>query len=244
VDLWAGATLWISLGGRHRIVLGTQSMGGYSHVRYFWSYIAASTLVFYLHYFFSIIFLTHLAYLIYSSLFERRDVCWRRVVAGYCVIGILVAPLWPHVRLLLHEAHTLPFAPRPEVAAFVSFVAPSMVIFGLFVSALVVQFLFPDFLRRPQALSRGFFMLLFAWWLLGPAVFFGVSFSTPMRVFLPRYLAFSLPAQALLLAYMGYSIFGALGGRIWALIAVLLSTGVQSVSLPAEVSDPKSSCPS
>jgi len=45
-----------------------------------------------------------------------------------------------------------------------------------------------------------------------------------MRVFVPRYLACAIPAQTLLIAYAGYSIFGVLGGRIWALAAIFLTT--------------------
>jgi len=194
-------------------------------VPYLLSYIAASALVIYLHYFFSIIFLSHLAYLLYLFFFHRREVRWLQIVGAYCAIAVLVAPLSPHIRLLLHEGHTLPFTPRPDIYQLTGFLAEPILTLGALVSALIFQFLLPGLLRRPAALDRGLFVLLFSWWILGPIVFFGVSLATPMRVFVLRYLAFSVPGQALVLAYVGYSVFGALGGRMWALMAVLLSTG-------------------
>jgi hypothetical protein len=52
-----------------------------------------------------------------------------------------------------------------------------------------------------------------------------------MRIFVPRYLAFSLPAQGLLFAYLGYRLFGGAGARVWALGAVVLFAANPIVAL-------------
>jgi len=70
--------------------------------------------------------------------------------------------------------------------------------------------------------DRAFLFLLTAWWLLGPSLFMVVSKATTMRIFVPRYLSFSYPAQALLFTYLGYLLFDAAGARVWALTAVVL----------------------
>ena len=187
-------------------------------------YIAACTLVIYFHYFFAVIFLAHAVYLLYAFAIDRRFDRWTYILGAYAVIVILATPLWPHIKLLLHEAHTLPFVARPTIQQLTEFLLPSMIMLGALTSAFLVQFFFPDVLRRPIPLQRGVLVLLFCWWLIGPALFFLASILTPMRVFVPRYLAFSVPAQALLVAYIGYTVFGAISARIWAIVAVLLST--------------------
>ena len=188
-------------------------------------YIVSSALVVYFHYFFAVIFLAHACYLLYVFLIDRQSTHWKRIIGAYLAIGILVCPLWPHMRLLLREAHTLPFVAPPTIPQLTEFLLPSLLIFGALTAALIVQFFFPNALRKPPAFDRSFLVLLFAWWLLGPAIFFLTSVATPMRVFIARYMTFAVPAQALILAYIGFSVFGPASSRVWALLAVLLSTG-------------------
>lgn len=193
-------------------------------LRFVLYFIAASTLVVYLHYFFSIVFLCQALYIGYVFIAERRVHRWTHLLAAYALIGVLIIPLVPHMRLLLREAHTLPFAPAPSFNELCeSLLFPAFAL-GLFLAALLIQFAFPNSSRRPRASSRSLSVLLLSWWLVGPALFFAASVATPMRVFLPRYIASALPGQTLLLAYAGYSLFQTLPARFWAVCGVLLST--------------------
>ncbi len=192
--------------------------------RYLFGYVVASTLIVYLHYFFAAIFLCHALYLGYVFVVERRVRCWHHLLASFGAIGLLIAPLFPLMRSLLREAHTLPFASAPQATELSESLLPTMVAFGLFAAAIVAQFVFPTGFRKPRPLSRSFSVLLVSWWSLTPVLFFAVSVATPMRVFLPRYIASAVPGQTLLLAYAGYSLFQTLTARCWVLCAVLLST--------------------
>lgn len=193
-------------------------------LRFVLYFITASTLIVYLHYFFSIVLLCQALYIGYVFVVERRVQRRTHLLAAYAVIGVLIIPLVPHIRLLLHEAHTLPFAPAPSFNEFYeSLLSPTFAL-GLFLAALLIQFAFSNSSRRPRSPSRSLSVLLLSWWLVGPVVFFAASVATPMRVFLPRYIASALPAQTLLLAYAGYSLFQTLPARYWALCGVLLST--------------------
>ncbi len=193
-------------------------------IRFILYFVVASTLVVYLHYFFAIVFLCQALYIAYVFAVERRVHRWRSLLAAYALIGVLITPLVPHIRLLVREAHTLPFTAPPTVNDFCESLLSPMLSLGLFLAAFLVQFAFPNSLRRPRPVSRSLLVLLLSWWLLAPSIFFAASVATPMRIFLARYIASAVPGQALLLAYAGYSLFQALPARFWALCWVLLST--------------------
>lgn len=192
--------------------------------RFILYFVAASTLVVYLHYFFSIVFLFQAVYIAYVFLIERRVDRWPYLLAAYALIGLLITPLFPHMRLLLHEAHTLPFAPAPSVNELCESLLSPLLSLGLFLSAFLVQFVLPDSFRKPRPANRSLSVLLLSWWLLAPCLFFAASIATPMRVFLPRYIASAIPGQTLLLAYAGYFLFKNLSARFWVVCGVLLST--------------------
>lgn len=187
-------------------------------------YVAASTSIVYLHYFFIAIFVCHAAYLAFVLLLERRRERWQELLASYGLSIALTAPLWPHMRLLLREAHTLPFTAPPTPIDLYQSLLPTLVAFGALASALVVQMLVPKSFRMPQPLSRSLSCLLITWWVLIPVLFFVASVASPMRVFLPRYFASSVPGQVLVITYAGYSVFRAVAARIWVVGLVLLST--------------------
>jgi hypothetical protein len=189
-----------------------------------WAYVVASTLVIYFHYMFGMIFVCHAVYLAYVFGIERRWSGWGQLLLGYVGIGVLCLPLAAHMRLLLHEAHTLPYVPAPDALELSEALLPATIAFGLFAAAILTQFIFRGSLRKPVALSRSLTVLLLSWWLITPIFFFAASISTPMRVFLPRYIASAIPGQTLLLAYAGYTVFEGLSARVWILCAVFLST--------------------
>jgi hypothetical protein len=201
--------------------------------RYLIGYVVASTLIFYLHYLFAVLFGAHAAYLAVVFLLERRLLRWRELIVAYAAIGALVLPLLPHIRLLLREGHTLVFSEAPSAVNLTDWLLPSMVAFGLVLAALLIQLLVPGCFgfsndcfndKRPPILQQSLLVLLLTWWLIGPVLLFLVSKATPMRMFVLRYLVYSVLAQVLLLAYAGYALFGPRMASAWALIAVVLST--------------------
>jgi hypothetical protein len=80
---------------------------------------------------------------------------------------------------------------------------------------------------------RAFRVLIGSWWLLGPLVFCLASQATSMRIFVPRYLAFSLPGQSLLLAFLVCRVLGSARARLCAFAAVLLFAANPALSVRA-----------
>jgi hypothetical protein len=186
-------------------------------------YMVASILVIYLHYFFAAIFAVHFLYLAYVYAVERRRERiweWAAAMAG---VVLSATPLVPHLKLLVGERNTLPFIHPPELSDLTELLTPSLLIAGLLAAGCVLALLWPVHLRAKEA-SGGlaFLMLAAAWWLFAPVLFTVVSRATPMRILVPRYVAPSYCAQALLLTWVGYRLFGGVGARVWALLGVAL----------------------
>src|SRR5205823_5873696 len=70
-------------------------------IRHLLWFIASATLVIYLHYFFAAILVCQAFYIAYVFVVERRVHRWAHLLAAYALVGVLVAPLVPHMRLLL-----------------------------------------------------------------------------------------------------------------------------------------------
>jgi hypothetical protein len=185
-------------------------------------YVLASTLVIYLHYLFAAIFGVQILYLLFVLLVDRRTSRWLEILCAGVVVIILALPLIPQLKLLASESHTYSFAGAPPLKDLTDYLVPSVLVLGLLVVGYLLPVFYPNLVRRDIKLQPAFLFFLAAWWLLGPTLFFAVSKWTSMHIFVPRYLAFSLPAQALLFAYIGIRLFGSAGARVWALAAVLL----------------------
>lgn len=187
-------------------------------------YIAASTLILYFHYFFAVVFCVHLAYLLHASLLARLPVRWTRIIGAWFAVGVLALPLLPHMLLIAREAHTFQYSRKPMVLELIGDVLPMLLAFGLFLSALLVQFLFPGMLRRAAPLTRPDTVLALMLWLLGPVLLFALSLAVSGNFFFDRYFGYALLGQALVLAYAGWSVFESEAARVWVLLAAILST--------------------
>jgi mannosyltransferase len=185
-------------------------------------YACAVTLVLYLHYFFAAILAAHALYLAYMFFVDgRRERMFELIGAGAAAL-LLALPLVPHIRLLMSEGHTLPFGSPPSLQALTDLLAPSLLIAGLLIAGCVLSWAGPATDCETKPPGRAFLVLLITWWLVGPVLFWAASRATPMRIFVPRYLAYTYPAQALLLTWLGCALFGAARARIWALAGVLI----------------------
>jgi hypothetical protein len=189
------------------------------------AYILSSTLIIYLHYLFSFVFAVHALFLLYELVLSRRFSRAWEILAGYLVVALLAVPLAPHLRLLLHESHTLPFGAKPTAVSLAELLMPPAFIAGIFAAGLVVHFAWPGTVSESARLKPALSVMLLAWWSLGPLFFFIVSNTTSMMVFIDRYLSYSAMAFALLISYAAYSIFGKRRSYVWALLVVLLTTG-------------------
>jgi hypothetical protein len=189
------------------------------------SYVISSTLVFYFHYMFSPIFVAQAVFLLYELLLKRRFRRSGELLAGYLAIALLVIPIVPHMLLLLREAHTMAFELKPSAAVLAGVLVPPVLAVGLFASALLVHLAWPHASGPGTRLSPTLSAMLLAWWSAGPLLLFVVSSTTSMQAFAERYLSYSGLALVLLLTYAGYSVFGRRIGLIWALVAMLLTTG-------------------
>ncbi len=191
-------------------------------------YVIASALIVYLHYLFAVVFLVQAVYVFFVMAVDRRTHRWPELIAAWAAVALLVAPLIPYLRLLLHEAHTLPFSAPPSPADLTDWLLPSFASAGLLLSAFLVQWIAPGSMRKPVALARSLQVLLLLLWLAGPVMLWILSKRSAMHMFVPRYLTYSLLGQSLLLAYAGYTLFGAAAARVWILVAILLTTGAPS----------------
>jgi hypothetical protein len=187
-------------------------------------YIAGSTLIVYFHYFFAVVFCVHLVYLLYASWIARLPVRWSRIIAAWIAVGVLALPLLPHMLLIAREAHTFQYSRKPMVLELVEEVLPMLLAFGLLLSALVVQFLFPGMLRRAVSLARPDTVLVVMLWLFGPALLFSLSLAVSGNFFFDRYFGYALLGEALVLGYAGWSVFQSQAARVWVLLAAFLST--------------------
>jgi hypothetical protein len=197
-------------------------------------YVAASILVIYLHYFFAAIFAVQFLYVVWVYTVERRrERIWEWAAAA-ALIAVSVVPLIPHLKLLVGERNTLPFINKPELTDLAELLTPVLLAAGLIAAAWIVGFVWQAPEEKKECASRPFLLLVAGWWLFAPVFFMLVSRATPMRILVPRYVASSYCAQALLLTWLGFRLFGAIAARVWALVGVMLFAANPLLALRAK----------
>jgi hypothetical protein len=199
-------------------------------------YVFTSALVFYFHYLFAIVLVFQWCYLVCVALVERR--AYRFYEIGAATVGsvALTAPLLPSLRLLVSVRQTLPHMPPPSIATLTDWLAPSPLIAGLLIVPCILLPARPFALEPASRQYREFLVLAGSWWLVGPLVFCAISSASSMRIFVARYLCFSLPGQSLLFAFVLHRVAGASRARLCALGAVLLFAANPMLSLRAKAS--------
>jgi hypothetical protein len=124
--------------------------------------------------------------------------------------------------LMVNVRDTLSFNEPPHLFELTDFILSSVIVAGLVIVGYLLPKLYPDLTPQQVKMLPSTLFFLMSWWLLVPVLFFAISRFTHARPFVPRYLVFTLPAQALLFAYAGIRLFGFVGARLWALLGVLL----------------------
>jgi hypothetical protein len=187
------------------------------------AWVLFSTLILYLHYMFAIVLGLEAVFLIMEMRRREDWSCSGELLTAGAAIGLLTAPILPHLVFLARVAHTLPFTAKPNAWELSGFLAPSLLLCGLVGSAAVVHFL-GGYDSESCKISLGQLVMMFAWWTGGPLLLFGISTFTSLQMFVPRYMSYSGPGLVLLLTWAAFSAFGPRAGLIWAVLGVIATT--------------------
>jgi len=185
-------------------------------------FVLASTLIIYLHYMFVFIIGVQGLYILYVFFIDHRRSRWFELACAAFAIALLSVPLIRHVMLMVNERYALSFNEPPHLFELTDFILSSLIVAGLVIVGYLLPKLYPDLTPQQLKMPSSTLFFLMSWWLLVPVLFFAISRFTHTRPFVPRYLVFTLPAQALLFGYAGIRLFGFVGVRLWALSGVLL----------------------
>ena len=202
--------------------------------RWLAGYAVFSLLAIYLHFFFGFILVVHLFYAV-RVFAERRAAraAWKLCVA-WLAIAVLSLPLLPRLRASANVGRVYTsWAHVTFTDLRVVLMRWEFLLAGI-LAALAIRYLFSVKFRRPGVSSGSFLFLLLTWWLLGPSIVFGVGLFGGPATFVPRYVSYSFPAQALLVTWLIWQLFELRVARMWALITVTVVT-----VLPAAVSTPR-----
>ena len=205
--------------------------------RWLAGYVVSSALVVGFHYLFVPVFAAHAIFLAYELIGKKRRERSAEILVGYAAVALLTAPLIPHMLLLFRESHTLGFAEKPTGVDLAQLLMPPLFTTAAFAAALLAYFFRPaataaDVDGTRAGLSSPAGLMLFAWWALGPLVFFEMTLWTTAQLFVYRYLSYAGPAFALLLAYAGYSALGLRTSLRWVMTLVALVTAGNMIMLP------------
>lgn len=161
------------------------------------AYVLLASATLYVHYLFAVPFVSHIAYALHRQRSERR-VRKIHLITLACSIALLLLPSLPHLLSVLRQRGILSVPRDVFFDEFLAAMVPPAIVVGLLVGLLLT-------VRRRPALSGpnpspSSLYLLITWWVLSPAILYGISHLSSSNVFWPRYLLSSAPALPLLLA--------------------------------------------
>lgn len=191
--------------------------------RWLIGYSICSAFVIYLHYMFAPLFLAQAIYLLFVLIVERRASAWKEMALVIAITATALLPLKPHMLLLMRSGSALPFSGVPSTSALIDVLSPSLLVFGAFGAAILMQLIFPGSGSCSSRLSRSSLLFVSCWWAV-PIFHFALSFLASMNLMVSRYVSFSAPATVLLMVHFAYSVFDTSKVRIWVVAAVALST--------------------
>lgn len=187
----------------------------------FW-FVLSSLLVIYLHYIFVFIFGVQGLYILYVFLIDHRRSRWFELACATFAIALLSVPLVRHIMLMVNQRAVLSFNEPPHLFELTEFLLSSVIVAGLVIVGYLLPKVYPNLTSQQIKMPSSTLFFLMSWWLVVPVLFFAISRFTHTRPFVLRYMVYTLPAQALLLAYAGIRLFGFVGARLWALLGVLI----------------------
>jgi hypothetical protein len=167
-------------------------------------YCLLASLSVYMHFVFGVTLLIHLAYAIFRIRTEKR-VTVRQLCLAASLIGLLLLPAMFHLIAVLKTGHSFSFAGTPTANDLLTMLAPPVFVGSVLVVLLLgrlakqsVEF------RLPQP-SMSSLVLLASWVLLPIGLLAGISATTSLKLFLPRY---TLPSEAGLALIAGWMLSG------------------------------------
>ena len=164
-----------------------------------------AALVIYAHYFFGPVLIVEAAYALYR-IYKGSPARVVELTAAIVVAGILVVPLIPHVLSLFHNRSNVTVPQSPSFSDLMDHVAPPVMLASLMVGALIA-YLTRSWYSGVWNFRPDYFWLAFAWAFFVPGLYFVLAISTPLKLFIPRYVLSGAPGSALLIA-------GALGALV------------------------------
>jgi hypothetical protein len=169
-------------------------------------YCAAAALGVYMHPLFATALLAQLIYAAYRSTTEKRVSMGQLYLAGGIIV-LLLFPLTVYTIAVLRTAHSHSFAGAPTGYDLFALLAPPVIV-GSVLGALMIGTLTGVQLGFSlPTISRSALLLLVSETLVPAAMLYGVSVTTSLKVFLPRY---ALPCEAGLALLAGWLLTGIL----------------------------------
>lgn len=184
------------------------------------AYVIATAAVFYFHYIFAVILMTHAVIFICGMIRKRGALPWKELAGGYCAIVLLLMPIIPHLLRMFHAAHTFG-VDHPTAADLIGILVPDAYFTGILIAGVLVYIGWRGTTEKSEPLPRSSAAILFTWWIAGPVFLFGLAAITSAQVTYLRYLLYSGMGFVLILVSVAYSIFGAKGTLTFALLAIL-----------------------
>ncbi len=139
--------------------------------------------------------------------------------------AVALVPNWPQIELLRSRAQILSFAPMPGMSELALAIFPPHVLLFTAAGLLAAGLVSPRRIHVPPPARNGL-VLLAAWWLGPPLLFFVASHLGGSSVFVSRYFAWAAPALALLLALLTVSLTNEKARMLFvAAFALVLLTG-------------------
>lgn len=183
----------------------------------------ASICVLHLHYLYATAFLGQAVYLAWVFFVEKRREKWGHWALAVLAVAAALAPLAFHLLSLVSASHTLVTLGKPDIINLALTVIPPWLGPAAAVAALLIRLAYRAWRGEGGVAAPSAYAVLVAgWWLLGTFFMFILSQIGHYQVFVPRYLGFTGPAEALLLSAAAAWLFGRRALLGWAVLTITL----------------------
>lgn len=170
-----------------------------NRTKWFVVYCVSSALIVHFHYPFAFVFVVQAVYIMAARRSGRRLLKARIAIAVSAIVAGGAPLIWPFLTLA-HASSRWKTAALPTAATFLSFF-PLQVLFPAALGLGLFLLLHREWFRAVRPLASDDLVLLLAWLLLGPVVFFVIARTGSYAIFATRFLIYALPPFFILLAW-------------------------------------------
>jgi hypothetical protein len=174
---------------------------------FLYCFLAAASV--YMHPLFGTALFVQLIYAVYRARTERTLSVGQLFLASG-IVFLLLAPLGIYTMATLRTAHSHSFAGTPTGYDFFVFLAPSIVFGSVLIVLLLEALVGVKATFTVPTVERSSLLLFVTATLIPITILYGVSLTTSLKVFLPRY---ALPSEAGLALLAGWLLTGILSSR-------------------------------